>query len=232
MPGSFEVSGRDLAETVNGASVSPNFFSVLGVRPILGRTFLSDEGQPGQNQAVILSYGAWERLFGSDPKIIGRKLELDGAARTVVGVLPRDFEFTKWFSFDPSSFSEGQADAWLPLVLNSGMLTDREFHPLWVIARLGRDVTLGKARAELTTLASRLSRDYPSTNRSIGVRLISLQAQEVKDIRPALLMLLSAVGLLLLIACAKCCQPLIGSWDATSEGNLHPVPLSGVAVLD
>jgi len=195
---SANLTGIDEPERIQGAQLSANFFSALGVGPALGRTFLTEEDQPGKSRVVIISHGLWQRRFGSDPNIIGRQITLDGNSYDVVGVMPRGFSF----------FLE--VDIWTPLAFTSEQLAPNNhgFEYLIGIARLKPEVTLGQAQAEMDTLADRLRQEfYDNTN--WGITLVPLQEQFTGQIRPALLILLAAVGCVLLIACANVANLLL-----------------------
>jgi putative ABC transport system permease protein len=172
-----------------------NFFSVLGARAALGRTFVDAETwQTGQSIAV-LSHRLWRDRFGSDPKIIGRTIQLDGAPVQVVGVMPAGFEY-------PSE----KVDLWQPLGWNPNnrqRVSFRRAHWLNVVARVKPGISQETANAQLQAVVKRLQRDYPATNRVMGAGITPLHEFLVGDTRLPLLVLLGAVGLLLLIACAN-----------------------------
>ncbi len=175
--------------------VTVNFFSTLGVTPILGRDFLPGEDLPegpGPNVA-ILSYNYWKSDFGGDPKVIGRVLRMDDKPVTIVGVLPRNFEFSP----------AGVNAFWVPMHLNNYEATARNGRWLSVIARLRPQTTLPEANAEMQTIMARLDRQYPVDDAAILVSLAPLRDQIVGNVRPLLWILFGAVGFVLLIACAN-----------------------------
>jgi putative ABC transport system permease protein len=185
------LTGRGEPERLEGAAVSGSLFSLLGVKPALGRDFLPMEDQPRGRRAVIISYGLWERRFGRDPNLIGQELALDGVSHIVVGIAPFGFNFPQG------------AEIWAPLAADLAR-EDRGNKGLAVIGRLKPGVTLQQARAELTTIAQRLEQQFPATNRDWSVRLETLYDSIItKETRTALLILLGTVGFLLLIACAN-----------------------------
>ncbi|MGI9105206.1 MAG: ABC transporter permease [Pyrinomonadaceae bacterium] len=197
------LAGDDEPEQISGAMVSADLFPLLGVGPALGRVFTREEDQPDGPRVIVLGYGLWQRRFGSDPKIIGRELQISGRSTTVVGVMPSGFKF-------PTDAE--RSDYWMPLASDATAATrlnNRGSHFLRIVGRLRPGVTLEGAQAELTTVASRLEQQYPETNTGLGVRLVSLHEDLVGRVRPALLVLLGAVGFVLLIACANVANLLL-----------------------
>ncbi|MGB7923550.1 MAG: ABC transporter permease, partial [Pyrinomonadaceae bacterium] len=189
---SFNLTGTEEPERLSGRTVSANFFTTLGVNPALGRNFADAEDQPGGNRVVVLSDGLWQRRFGSDPSIVGKTILLNNESYTVIGVLPRAFQFGR------------PTDVFVPLGLEADEMTARDNHPgIYVVGLLKPGVTVESARTEMQGIASRLEQQYPETNSGTGVALVSLLEDTVGDIRPALLVLLGAVGFVLLIACAN-----------------------------
>lgn len=192
--GSENLTGIGDPQRVTAVPISAGFFEMLGTTPSLGRPFRSDEDQPGHNKVVILTHGLWQERFGSDPDIIGKQITLDDQSCDVVGVMPAAFVSPRIWGIQP--------DLWMPLGLKRDEST-RGRHWLWVMARLKRGVTLEQARTEMEGVAARLATQYPQSNNDIGVRVVSLHEQLVGNVRPALLTLFGAVGLVLLIACAN-----------------------------
>jgi putative ABC transport system permease protein len=195
---SFNLTGTGDPERIDGRRVSASLFSLLGVEPQLGRAFRVEEDQPGGNHVVIISYGLWQRRFGSDPGIIGKPINLNGESFTVVGVMPRTFQF-------PTRRDQ----LWVPVAFDAKDAGQRGSHYLEVIARIKPAVTLQQAQAEMTTIATRLQQQYPETNTSIGAVVTPLHEHVVGDIKPALLVLLGAVAFVLLIACANVANLLL-----------------------
>lgn len=183
------LTGVQVPLFVNGSHVSPSFFRVLRVRPALGRDFLPEEGGPGGSPAALLTYAFWERQFGADPQILGRPLTINGASVPVVGILPAAFQL-------------GNSEIWIA-GLDPGDPASRTNHFWGAIARLEPGVTVDRARGELDLAARRLAAAYPATNRGWTFRLQPLQDAWLGSYRQPLLILLAAVGLVLLLACAN-----------------------------
>jgi putative ABC transport system permease protein len=201
----FTLGGQDEAARLAGAAVSSNFFSALGVQPILGRSFLPEEDSPGKNNVAILSYRVWRERFGGDRDITGKSVTLNDNSYIVIGVLPADFQFaSKAADFQART----QADIWVPLALNPQKL-QRGTHPLRVVARLKPGVDLAHAQAELNVMAAGLAKQYPEDNRDRGIAAVPLTEQVTGNVRAALDTLLGAVGLLLLIACTNVANLLL-----------------------
>ena len=191
------LTGGDEPERIMGAVASAGLFPTLGVEPALGRSFTPEEDQPNANRVVVLSHGLWQRRFGSDAGIIGKTLTLNGNSFTVVGVMPRGFHFP-----------DKQIEMWAPLALNTSEAGNRGSHYLHVVARLKPGMSLPQAQAEMETIASRLEQQYP-VNVGHSVNIFPLYEETVGSIRPALLVLLGAVGFVLLIACANVANLLL-----------------------
>jgi putative ABC transport system permease protein len=191
----FTLTGNGEPKTMFCAMVTTNFFSTLGVNPILGRNFASGEDLPeGSGPTVaILSYNFWRQDFSADPGVIGHVVRLDNRPVTIVGVLPRDFEF------GPA----GTIPIWVPLHMNNYEATARNARWLDVVGRLGPGITLNEARAEMNGITAQLAREYPQDDAAITVWVELLREQIVGDVRPLLLVLFGAVGFVLLIACAN-----------------------------
>jgi putative ABC transport system permease protein len=174
-----------------GAVVSSDFFSVLRSNAMLGRTFTPDEERPGREQVVVIGHGLWQRAFGASPNTIGQTLTLNSRSFTVVGIMPAGFEFPR------------EAELWVPLAWEDNERQVRSDHNYLVVARLKQNVSLEQAKAEMSTISSRLEQQYPEENSGWGTVVIPLRDDLVGDIRRALLVLFCAVGFVLLIACAN-----------------------------
>jgi putative ABC transport system permease protein len=195
---SFNLTGSSDPERLDGRRVSASLFPLLGVDPHVGRVFTAAEDQPGSGHVVLLSYGLWQRRFGGDAGIVGKTLTLNGASYTVVGVMPPRFQF-------PTA----DDDVWVPIAFTPEEAANRNSHYLTVLGRLKPGVTLAQAQAEMSTIATRLQQQYPQTNTDLGAVITPLHEHLVGDIKPALLILLGAVGLVLLIACANVANLLL-----------------------
>lgn len=191
-------------EQVPSQLATTNLFSVLGVDAILGRTFSEDDGKPDQPRVVLLSYGLWQRRFGGDPNIIGRRLNIDRVEAIVVGVMPAGF---KWH-IKKGSLTGKTAELWSPWVITNEMRT-RRGRFMTVVARIKPDVTFDQAKSEMIAIGARLEEQYNDFNANWGVNVVPLRTQFTGEIRPALLVLLGAVGFVLLIACANVANLLL-----------------------
>jgi putative ABC transport system permease protein len=202
--GDFIMTGRGEPARLQGAVVTADLFPLLGVAPMLGRTFHPDEDKPSQSRVVMLSHSLFQKRFNSDPSILNQAITLEGRSYTVVGVMPPSFEFP--IQNDPIELwttIAGHASGTDPVTHQRGA------HFLRVIGRLKPGVTSEQAQAELTTIAARLEQQYPDTNTRKSLRLESALTALVGDIRPALLILLGAVACVLLIACANVANLLL-----------------------
>ena len=191
-------------EQVPSQFATVNLFSVLGVDALLGRTFSEDDGKPGQPRVVILSYGLWQRRFGGDPQIIGGTININQNSTTVIGVMPAGF---RWH-IKKGSLTAKVADLWTPFVITNEM-RERHGRFLTVVARLRPEVSLEQAKTEMTAIGARLEEQYNDFNANWSVNVVTLRTQFTGELRPALLILLGAVGFVLLIACANVANLLL-----------------------
>src|SRR5262245_26329360 len=210
--GSFEAIGAWSFGRGNVSAVEPeqvlyavataNVFSILGVAPAIGPGFTAADDQPGARRAAVISHGLWQRRFASNPAVVGRPLTLDGRTYEIAGVLPASFRFLS---------VPRDTDVWLPI--GSDPFTDRRhargLHSAGVLGRLKNGVTVAQAQADANTIATRVAGSYPGDNRGRGMLVMSLREQVVKNLRPAILVLLGAVGFVLLIACANVANLLL-----------------------
>jgi predicted permease len=190
------LTGTGAARTVRATAVSAGFFEVVRARPALGRVFRQEEDTPGGKHAVVLSERFWRTQFGEDPRVIGRTVKLNDEAYTIVGVMPATASVESWTGM--------ASDVWIPLALTEEQRSVRGGHNRDGVARLKRDVALAQAQAEMDAISARLAREFPRTDgRGWGAVVIPMQEEIVGNTRTMLLMLLGAVGLVLLIACAN-----------------------------
>jgi macrolide transport system ATP-binding/permease protein len=190
--------GEKGPELLASAAVTDNFFATLGVQPLRGRDFRSGEDLAAVPRTVMLSYGWWQRHFGGKD-VIGQVLNIDDEPNTIIGVLPADFHFAP----------VGDPDVWETLHATGGLLQRRNLHWLSVVARLKPDVSRERAASAMNVIAERLEKQYPQSNDKLRTDVVPLDEVIVGEIRPILLLLLAAVGLLLLIACANVANLLL-----------------------
>jgi putative ABC transport system permease protein len=198
----LNLTGAREPQRVQTARVTPSLFPLLGVSPLLGRTFSSDEDRVGQNRVVLLSRGLWRRRFGADPSVVGQTVKLDEEPYTIVGIMPESLQFPH----TDSTFAEA-VEIWMPLALTDEEKASRANNLQYgLIGRLKPGATIAAAQANMEAVAARIQRDHPQIykgNVEIAASVIGLQDQVVKNVRPLLTFLLAAVGLVLLIACAN-----------------------------
>ena len=195
---SFNLSGVGEPERLDGLMVSAKVLALLGVEPLRGRTFALEEDQPGQDQVVVLSHNLWERRFNHDESIVGKKITLDAQPFTVIGVMPRGFFF-------PNRTTE----LWTPLAMGPDEAAGRGDHYLRVIGRLKPGITINQANQNLRAIASQLEAEYPRTNEHLTFFANSFHDDYVGNVRTPLLIMLTAVGVVLLIACANVANLLL-----------------------
>ncbi|HEX2457436.1 MAG TPA: ABC transporter permease [Vicinamibacterales bacterium] len=191
----FTLTGGGNAEAILAGAVGADFFAVVRAQPQLGRVFAPDEDTPARGHVVILSDGFWKSHFASAHDVVGRTLTLDGEAYTIVGVMPPRFSLASW--------AIAARDIWVPLAYTDAERAVRDNHNAQVIARLKSGVTVARAQSEMNLISTRLEREYPQANAGWGADLVPLQELIVGDVRLTLVMLLVAVALVLLIACAN-----------------------------
>jgi len=188
----FVLTGPGEPEPVQGLFVSANLFELLRVAPARGRNFTADEDRVGGTPVAIISHALWERRYGGDQDIVGKPIAVSGINATIIGVMPPDFQFL-----------EPAAELWAPLSQNQFASSARNVRLLSVVGRLNDRAEPAAANAELNTIAAQWTGQYPDSNAGVGLRTVPLHQQVTGKIRPALLLLLGAVGLVLLIACAN-----------------------------
>ena len=203
---SYNLSGAETPENVDGARVGADYFAMLGVQPALGRGFHAEEAAPGREGVVLLSHGLWQRRFGSDPGVVGSEIRLDGRPHTVIGVMPASMDFALV-----------NEELWVPVAFTPERLAMHDEHFLTVLARLKPGVTPAQAQGELRRLGQWLETTYPRDNQDRTVVMSSLVEELVGDYRPRLYVLLGAVGFVLLIACANIANLLLARGAARSR---------------
>ena len=203
---SYNLSGAESPENVEGARVGADWFALLGVRPALGRDFRAEENTPGREDVVLLSHGLWQRRFGADPSVVGSEIRLDGRPHTVIGVMPASMDFTL--------FDE---ELWLPAAFSPERLAEHDEHYLTVLARLRPGVTPARGEEEMAALGRWLESNFPRENTDRTIRVSPLMEELVGDYRPRLFVLLGAVAFVLLIACANVANLLLARGAARAR---------------
>ena len=194
---SFDITGTGRPEAIGAGTVSSDFFSALGVEPLHGRIFRTEENSPGQNHEVILSYKFWQTHYAADPGAVGKTINLDGDPYTIVGVM------------GPAMNRPGFAQMWIPQALTPAQAAVRNNHNFLAVGRLKPGVTIEQAQSEMNTISERLEQAYPADDKGWGAVLNPLRDETVGHVRPALLMMLAAVAFVLLIACANVANLLL-----------------------
>lgn len=180
--------------------VTANFFSILGVNPILGTGFTAENGQPGHDNVLVLSYGFWKERYGSDASVIGKTITLNGHPLIVVGVAPEGFD---WFIKD-SSLTGAKPQMWTPWIIPTAFHDRKNVGRfMTLVARLKPGATVQQAQVQMNTIATQIAQEYPDFNGNWGANVVPVRAQISGDLRPALWILFGAVGFVLLIACAN-----------------------------
>jgi putative ABC transport system permease protein len=200
----FSLSGAGEPVQIRGTRISYGLFEILRVSPQLGRTITANEDRPDEDAVVILGHDLWQRSFGGDPNIVGKKISVSNRSRTVIGVMPRGFRFPE------------VSELWVPLALTTKMFT-RTDHGLNAIARLKDGVTLEQAQSEMNNIAARIEEQNPVTNEGLGVSVTSLHRSLSGDYREALLILLGVVGCVLLVACVNVANLMLARGTARQK---------------
>jgi putative ABC transport system permease protein len=193
-------------ERLSGARVSANYFALVGVQPVIGRSFSPAEDQHGANRVAILSHGLWQRRFGGNEGIIGQTITLDREQHVIIGVMPPTLRL-----------QANSAQIWIPLALSPGELSANGSHFLQVIGRLKPEATRETAEAEMKTIAKQLESKRPHSNTGWSVALVPIREQLVGDVQQSLLILLGAVGFVLLIACANVASLMLARASAREK---------------
>lgn len=196
------LTGGGEPEQILGTRAGAGYFSVVGVEPMLGRSFLAEEYEPGKGSVVILGHGFWLRRFGGDQKILNRAIVLDGASYTVVGIMPAGI-YPVWATTSGRiSFDENEQQFWTPMSFSAQWSNVRTAHVLGVLGRLKPGVTIEQAQAEMNTIGARLEHEYEA-DKGEGIIVNAFLNEAIGSAKPVLITLLAAVGLVLLIACAN-----------------------------
>ena len=191
--GNATLTAREERDVVQMGVVTANFFDVLGVDPLLGRTFRAGEDEPGSERTAVITHGLWQRLYGGDSGAIGQTIEINELPVRIVGVLPAGFHFAR----------RGAAEIWITWRPTEAQRTRRYMHWVNVIARLKPGVTRSEAEAAMGLIASRIAEAHPDSHAGTSIRLAPLKEQFVGGLRDLLVALLAAVGVVLAIACAN-----------------------------
>jgi putative ABC transport system permease protein len=188
----YDLAGAGEPEKLLAFAVTQNFFAVLGAEPALGRGLLPEDDSPGANRVAVISHGLWQSRFGGEPAVVGRDILLNGEKYTVVGVMPAGFQF-----------EYPDVGLWVPAALTPEQLAERNYHTLEVIARMKPGVRLEQAGADMRAVMGRIAADHPNEAAGVSVEVVPLREQLAGESRQSLMMLLAAVALVLLIACAN-----------------------------
>jgi putative ABC transport system permease protein len=213
VPYGLTLTNQGDPEALYAVYVSPALFPLLKASAWAGRVLIDDDASPGHDHVILMGYGLWQRRFGSDWSVLGRSLTLDGAPYVVVGIMPPGFDFPPFFDLK-GGYHSAPPDVWVPLDLKAPKVLgiDPSYRGglfLEVLARLRPGISISQGQSDLGTINARLEQEYPETNKSWGVTVVPLQTQFSGKVRPALLILMGAVGFVLLIGCANAANLLL-----------------------
>jgi putative ABC transport system permease protein len=200
------VHGDSEPERLRGARMSAGVFEILGVKPVQGRAFTDEDDQPGHENVVLISSGLWKRRFGGDPSIIGQTLTLSASNYTVIGIMPGSF-----------AFPDRDNELWTPIAFTARQAQQHGSHYLFVIGQLKHGVSVQQADSELKTIAGQLAEQYPDTNAGWSTHILPMHEYQVRDIKSGLVVLILAVALVLLIACANVANLLLARATARQK---------------
>ncbi|HEX8899357.1 MAG TPA: ABC transporter permease, partial [Chthoniobacterales bacterium] len=202
----FNLTGGEMPERISGAVVTPSLFSVLGVAPIKGRVFNDNEFGEGNDNVIVISERLWRRRFNSDPQLVGSQVSVNGNSYTIVGIMPAKFEFPlPLFGVQGGTFAE-RADIWKPIAFTKNELESRGSRSYGVIGRLKAGTSIAQAQAEANTIVANWYKLFPDNyepSTKFGATIYPLHDLVIGGMRPALMILLGAVAMVLLIACAN-----------------------------
>ncbi|HXD34170.1 MAG TPA: ABC transporter permease [Pyrinomonadaceae bacterium] len=202
----LNLTGDGEPEKITSYEVTANFFPLLGIKPALGRNFTADEDKQGGNKVAIISHALWQRRYAGEPGVLGRNLILNGEKYTVVGVMPKGFQF-----------QQAYVGIWVPAAFSAERLAERDSHYVNVVARLKHGVPVEQANAELKTITQRIASDHPNEMFGVSSSVVALREQFAAGSRRQLLLLLAAAALVLLIACANVAGLLLSRASARSR---------------
>ncbi|HEX7330804.1 MAG TPA: ABC transporter permease [Pyrinomonadaceae bacterium] len=185
------LTGIDPPERIQGFLVTANYLDALGMKPIMGRNFLAEESQPGKDAVAIITHSLWQRRFGGDPNILNKTITINSIVRTVVGVLPEHFNFPKG------------GEIYAPLPMTPELMKNRNSHGYYVVGRLKPGASIEGSQAEIDNIMARLEQQFPESNKGWGATVFPIVADTVRLYDTALWVMMAAVGLVLLIACAN-----------------------------
>src|SRR5215216_4200261 len=185
------LTGIDPPERIQGFLVTANFFDALGMKPIMGRNFLAEENQPGKDAVAIITHSLWQRRFGGDTDILNKTITINSVARTIVGVMPENFNFPKG------------AEIYAPLAMTPELMKNRINHSYYVFGKLKPGASIESSQAEVDNVTARLEQQYPESNTGWGATVFPIVADTVRLYDTALWVMMAAVGFVLLIACAN-----------------------------
>ncbi|HZS46360.1 MAG TPA: ABC transporter permease [Blastocatellia bacterium] len=207
----FNLSGIAGPERIQGTLATGDFFRVLGVSPLMGRAITADDEQQGRNHVVVVGFNLWQRYFGGDTSLIGKTIKLNDEDYSIIGVMPQGFEFPSGSEMPPGQQFASATELWAPMVAptTAAAQNDRNTRYLRTIARLKPGVTVEKAQAEMTAIVAKLEQEHPDTNQGIRSVVLTMRENQVGELRPAMIVLLSAVGFVLLIGCANIANLLL-----------------------